>query len=270
MTGFLDKETLQLLQDTAQKAASAHDKLALVAMPTEPYAEVRLVLPDGTAEEAVVNIPPRKHRLGNVAEVARYTALAELTILMTDATVWYNRQSVNVVFNDRHDDDDLRGRATVDLVESPELVELRRFESGEKWLGQKEFVFLCRSKFNRCLENADQFLRTIRSIKFYANESGHGNIQKSRESLGRSIESEVSSEFGEIPDEITLNVKVFTDATLKGTRPIRCAFDVDQQTGKMRLVPLAGEIESAVDAEVETIGEMLGNSVKLPIVCGQP
>jgi hypothetical protein len=38
----------------------------------------------------------------------------------------------------------------------------------------------------------------------------------------------------------------------------------------MRLVPLAGEIEAAIDAEVEAIGEMLTNTVKIPVVCGQP
>jgi hypothetical protein len=265
-----DVETLELIQTTAVAAAGADKKAVVLPLSGAPFAPYLLVDKDGAVTQKNYPGSPRKNRLGSVAEVVNYVDALKDVKESDRTTVWYDKSGVVVLINDDFATNDFRDRAFVPLRESKELAFVRSLADQEnQFWDQKDFVSICRIKLAQCFGLEPSFLSIARSITFAASEQGHGTIGKSRESLGLEIENEVRSDMGEVPDEVQLQIRIFDDASILTRRTVRCAFDVKPR-GPMRLMPLAGEIEAAVDAELESIGDMLRVSCPVPVFHGSP
>jgi len=121
--------------------------------------------------------------------------------------------------------------------------------------GQKEFVMLLRSAYLDCIP--EEFLRIIRAVKFSRQEGGQGNIQNTRESLGKRVEAEVESTVAAIPDTIGMTVPVYLNSDFPSLQPMRFNVVLDVQQQLFALDLQADEKMHAVEAVHVQLHEIL-------------
>lgn len=297
---MLDKPTLELLQQTAVQAAGAENKAHVVAIDQEPDHIYGVVDSAGSFVRYEAEPLPRNHVLVTLDEVLKYakhasgqvappktTKLIEgptaqpaagssLSADDTDAgdddgvptgetVVWYDRPAIVVVI----DDLTRRDRATMRLNLTPQMKLLLELEDKERKFDQPAFRRLLKIELAGCRQD-DAVLNWVSAMKFSNNSTSAGVITNQRTSLGQAIDDEALSELGSCPDEITLQVRVFDDPSLRETWPIVCAVEVLPAERSFRLVPLPLELHNAVESELSVIGQHLVTNLDCPVFRGQP
>lgn len=247
-------EALQYLTGLAR--GSAEPKLLDAGDPTV----ARFATGDGSIREFDVPAPPRRHSVDRLEEI----------IMMTirfpgDSAVWYDKDGVILVI----DDDEYRANTVTLTLEESDLFATVRSLPGSSF-DHKAFVRLLRVRLAGVTAAAD-LLAVVRKVKFDNGSVVHSQVTRSRESLGREITSSVSAEH-EIPDEVTLAVRVYKTAGEEQAFPVRCAVEADALEGRFRLTPLPDEIERAQQLAVAWIAERLvdGLSKEVPAYHGRP
>ncbi len=269
MTATRDRDALELIQETAQKAAGAAGKVQILDLPKEPKHVYGVVEADGKLHRIEAAPHPRQHKLLSVHQVGDF--VAEITQRLTvKPTVWYSPAAVAIVLDDTVDLN-TAGVASCPLVYTPQFVLLRKLETMTS-LAQKPFVRMLRKDLFDCLESdvAQQLLRSVRSLNFKEAMSGHARIDQGRESLGREIEAEVTSTIGPLPEYVTLDVRVFTDPALILRRPVKCALEVDAGEQWLALTPMPLELDNALQSEMEHLEGMLEQATDVPVIYGTP
>lgn len=259
-------EALNVIQDSARLAAGAVNKVAVVTLPQEPkkYAVVKA---DGTVEFRDVAPADRKHCLGEIGEVAGFVKFAEES-LKGKPSVWYAPDGVIVVVADAPDSH-RADRAVAPLIGTQTYATL--LAVGAKWLAQKDFVRLLRVTLaDAATDSSQQLLKAARVISFSATSGGKALAEHGRQSLGRDIEEQVTSEVGDIPEEVEFNVRLFTDPGLTRRFPVRCAVDINAKDATFNLCPLAEQLDDALSQQLELIGEQLRGEVACPVFRGKP
>lgn len=262
-------EALQFTADQATKAAGASNKVAVLKLPDEPEGVYGLVGSDGRFERIVGAAKPRSHALHRVDQVVDFVLDAE-TRLNASPTVWYSRKGVQILLVDDSLAARLESRANITFAFTPQFHLLANCAEGSQWFDPKQLCLWVRTKLLDCLPTSREFLATIRDLRFSVQTGGKSHIGQGRESLGREVDAEVVSEFGDLPEELLFQVRVMDDPSLLRRQPIRCALEIDPQKCLLRIVPLAGEVQNALDAELESIGEMLKSTLKCPVYHGVP
>ena len=262
----LEKDTLELLQATAVAAADAKGKASVLTLPpgSKEYAIIK-----GSGDIELHELPPRerKHRLYSVQEVPAFVNEIQARLAGNLVTVWYSQEAVTVLIDDGPDS--VRTDcARVELLLTKEMKCLRAV--AEKWLSQRELIRLLR------IDLADsigawgaELVCVLRSIDYGESVGGKGKVEHGRESMGREIENEVRSELGAIPETITLSVRLYEDPALRRRFDIRCALELNPRDGLFQLVALPGQISDALEAQMESIGSLLGECV-CPVYYGTP
>ena len=92
--------------------------------------------------------------------------------------------------------------STLALIESAELKAVRKMISAP--VTQKELIALFRGPLAKALK-APHYLPAFRGIQFRSTT----NSDRNQSSLGRSVEQEVSSTAGQLPDEIVLFLPIY-------------------------------------------------------------
>jgi hypothetical protein len=142
---------------------------------------------------------------------------------------------------------------------------------GAKWLSQKEFVRLLRITLaDAATDSSRHLLKAARVISFSATSGGKALAEHGRQSLGRDIEEQVTSEVGDIPEEVEFSVRLFTDPGLTRRFPVRCAVDINAKDATFNLSPLAEQLDDALSQQLELIGDQLRGEVKCPVFRGRP
>lgn len=262
------KDSIELIQDSAVAAAGARNKIEIVKLPGEPEYIYGVVNAAGELERHETVAAPRKHRLLGVDQVG--TFVTEMSSrLECEPTVWYAPDGVRIVLDDgkelnRH------GGGIVPLVFTPQFARLKELEKGVKF-GQKEFVRLLRNQLVDCMtEDLEKLLRSVRSLNFSSQRGSSATINQGRESLGLTIEAEVASTVGPIPETVTLQVRVFTDPSLIIQRKILCSMDADASDNTLCLTPLPMQLDTALQDEMEHLHRLLEGAVEVPVFYGVP
>lgn len=259
-------DALKLIQSTAQQAASAAGQLSVIELPKEPdrYA---IVSADGSFEIRDAAPPPRAHVLGSLDQVDDFVASVSERFGATP-TVWYDGDGIVVVI---HDTEASQRRDAAKLKFRPTSTWTELCHHAEEWLPQKEFVrFLRITLADAATDSSRQLLRVCRVIGFSNSAGVASTVEHGRQSLGRDIEQQVKSEVGDLPEEITLNVRIFDDPSLTRRFAIRCAVDVEPRNATFNLCPLPGALGDAVDEQLDLIGRELTDSVECPVFRGKP
>ena len=263
----IDRETLELIQTTAQKADGANGKVKTVELP-EPDGRYLIVKADGTHELVERQPPDRRHTLLHISEVGQFTKHAAETWNI-GPSVWYDADTVTILIDDGPGDR-RRHRAAVHLTHTEEFEFINSLNR-EDWLTQKQLVAMLRIHLADCLgERGGETLRILRSINFGATTSGHGNVEHGRESLGRELESEIRSDLGEIPEVIPLAVRVYDDPSLPQRGAIRCALEIDAGRGVFQFIPMPADLREIQDEALDQIGALLESDVDAPLFRGTP
>lgn len=150
--------------------------------------------------------------------------------------VYVSESGVTVVL----DETDRTERVTMDFAFSPQFQALKRLEQPTN---QKALVTALRSALYGCCGYID-IVNVVRKIQFNRTSDGKTTVEHGRESLGRSVEKAVQSMGGEIPEELTFVVSLFSVPSDVPTRiELRYAIDIDVDNENIKLVPI-GDIET--------------------------
>ncbi len=257
MSDSLSVETLQLIQETAVKAASSADRLAIVDGSLLGQGKVLLVKPDGTYE-TIQRTSERCHVLGELMSVVAWAKYAAEDLGATPV-LWVNAGQVQVVI------DDLKKESPRPLIvyrfqQTTEYQLLQRLSRGEPQLyEQKPFIRMLRTEIWDCLDGSkrDGWVKIFRSMKSQEGATGKADIGVGRQSLGRDIAQAVTSEFGDIPEQITLSVRLFQDTALVARQNVVADIDVTPNTFKFSLQPLQSDMNEALENEVSDVVKFL-------------
>ena len=87
--------------------------------------------------------------------------------------------------------------------------------------------------------------------------------------MGRSITAKVSGE-GEIPEEVTLEVPVYSTPGETARYAVRCSVEVDPGTGRFTLAPPPDELTRVQTLALASIRERLSQGTNIPAYLGAP
>lgn len=265
MTGFLDVETLRLLQETAAKAEGSAGKATILHPDAEPRDVYLIVGPDGKHERFVAE-RNRMHVLRSIDQVGPFVKfLADVP--GSKPVVWYSEKGVTVVI----DDDKRRDLAKLNLRKTPQVLSLQKLEEDKPKLSQRDFIRLLKVDLSPCFQEDKRLLTAVRNVNFRTGSEVRGNLQHGKESLGRDIETAAVSQGAEdIPEEVVLQVQVFDDPFLSDESwDVRCAVEVLPQEGAFQLIPLPMQIRGAIDLELKAIAVFLAGECDRPVFHGE-
>lgn len=221
---------------------------------------------NGESVEVETEPGARKHTVGQI------TDLIELANRFDDdqnsPVVWYDESAVVLVIDDdRH----RLETVTFPLATSDVFKRLLDIARSKEKFEQKAFVRLLRIDLAGTLDPVT-LLEKVRRVKFENGVSTVANVAKQRESFGRSIVSEVSTDGGDLPDEVTLAVPVYKTMGQRQAYPLRCSVEVDPGEGTFRLLPLPDELERVGHVAVSHLARDLSEGLKpeVPAYYGKP
>lgn len=229
---LMPKDTLQLVQDTAVRAAGQPARVFKV--PGEPEHVYHLVGADGAITRCEAGLPPLTRCAYDLTAIASVVRLNP-----AGAEIWYGREAVVGLLGDRN-------RITLDLEPSPQFAKLKEWDEdgdgGEA--GQVEFVLMLRTLFSDSLPDHPTLRKDVSRVDFKKAQQASGEVAQAKVSMSRQMVAEASNA-DKIPEVLKFRVPVFASPKLPFSTTVKVAFDLDPQSEKFKLIPLAGEIENA-------------------------
>lgn len=225
---------------------------------------------NGVLQNARIEPSPRKH---TVRQLSDLIALANRfgdpeDDAAPEPVVWYDESSVVLVIDD--------GGHRLETVVFPLVVSdifelLQAIYRQKSKYDQKAFVRLLRIDLAGTIDPV-VLLEKVRRVKFENGVQTTANVAKQRESFGRSITSEVTSDGGDLPDEVTLLVPVYKTMGRREPVPLRCSVEVDPGEGTFRLLPLPDELERVGHVAVAAVARELSDGLEttIPAYYGKP
>lgn len=151
-------------------------------------------------------------------------------------TFYVNHEGVAVVL----DDCDRVERVSMKFQESVQFATLKQLESGRD---QRTVVRLLRTTLAGCVDH-NEFLGMVRQLEFDVNRGMRADVQHTKESLGRSVEKEVRSRAGEMPESVRVRVPLFTvPHDINTTIELECAITLDIDNEKIAIEATGDTLE---------------------------
>jgi hypothetical protein len=141
------------------------------------------------------------------------------------------------------------------------------FDQGGLWR-------LLRTVFAGCLTAHPNLKEQVGRVDIKKAQEAAGTIDRKGVSMSRKLVAEASGA-DQLPEVVTFTVPVFDSAVLVTRAAVQCAFDLDPQSEKFRLVVLPGEIEKACAAGEQFLfdriaAELTAQAVECPVYYGEP
>jgi hypothetical protein len=260
-----NKELVDAIADLARKAEGSAGKAHFLEIPDDPNGDLLLIKPDGSYELFQVPCDPRSTTLLSVDQIAPF-ALNAIYNWGSRPNIYYGPSAVTVRLEDSSLVPSNAGKAHVNLGYSQQFTELQKWsvDHNKAFHGHKRFMQLMRLVFATCLEPSalKATLDAIGGWVIEESEKTGSVVARGREQLGKEVKAELRSVKGEIPEQLTLQVRVFNDPALLRERRIRCSLEIEPTNGgQFALIPEADEIDRAIDEEMKDLGELLQASV---------
>lgn len=249
------KESLELLQQTATKAAGARVIEAGALGPN------KCVLTWAGGYEIIDRTVPRNHALESLESVINWTAYSIQT-LGYKPVIWVNESSIKIVIDDAPSDAFTASRADVsyEFTKTAEYDLLLSLAKGDlRYYDQKSWIRLLRQELWDCLDvgNRDRWIKVFKSLSSTDETKGRSSVEAGRQSLGREIDLAVSSEHGDIPETLSLNVRLFADSALEARQVVHADIESVPTSFKFALCPIKSDLTEALEAELADICAML-------------
>lgn len=257
--------TVKSIAELAAAGINAVDRVSIKPLVGDPDCRQVITKSDGTYELLELPTSPRNTTLQSIDQVPAYVNHA-MDKWNADPAVYYTNTGAIAVLEESTIRPSRNGRASVKLSESKQLKTLRKFSENRDgaWIPHKAFVLLLRIDFEDCIspEQLDYLVRALGSLEFTDGSRTSSTVARNRESLGREVLSEVKTLNDlDIPEQVVLQVRLFTDPALQSRRQIVCKLETDPVKGQLALLPLANELENAMDKEMSDLGDMLRSSI---------
>lgn len=208
--------------------------------------------------------PARDHEAKSLDDVVR---LARRFHESEDSpVVWYDFDAVRLVINDAGHRDET---ATLNLIPTDVFCRVVGLRTQPQWYELKPFVRMLRIELAGTLEPSE-LLEKVRRLKFENGSITTAEVARNRESLGREITSRVDGT-AEIPEEVTLRVRVWSNLGEDERFGVRCAVETDPAMGKLQLIPLPDEIERVKNLAIVGLAGRLSDGLgDVPSYFGRP
>lgn len=254
-------EAIREIERLAKDSQTASRKVHVLELPDR---DAYLVVgADGEYTERSKDLPSRSHVVESVSEVSSYVTNFGDNSDEPNPVVWFSEDGVVAILDD---DTYRRDRVVRPLEQSPAMVAIRSTDA----MDQKALVRMLKTVWYDSLENVDELIRVISSLDFSSTSGGSSTVSGTRATIDRSIENEVRSQAGEIPERLIFNVRIFEDADLVVRRTIICALESEPGSPVFRVIPLAGQIRDALDSEMAHLRTILERDAKWPVFWGVP
>ncbi|HJT35460.1 MAG TPA: hypothetical protein VJ783_25765 [Pirellulales bacterium] len=209
-----------------------------------------LIEHNGQLVERKIPPPLRSHVVESVADLVAATMRWG-----ADGTIWIDERMVRLVVSD----DDRREFVTCHLKPAVVFSTARGLA---KPICQADLVRLLRREFRDAI-GAAEMLAAVRKLKFKQHSEGHSNITHGGESLGRTIENEVTGLDGlEVPELLTLETNVYSNEGERDKRyKLTLDLEIDPANQLFLFRPLPDEIERVVQAALNEIQARLSEAL---------
>jgi hypothetical protein len=256
------RDALQLLLGTAQEAKA----MRILQVPGD--GRTAYVDNHGVLVEIPVKPPVREHAVFSIEDLIVYAGnVAELQKEAPPCTVWHSDAGVVLILNDS----DRRDRVVFALNHSNQFKAMQALEAKRPSMTQTEFIRVLRLE----LFVPEATIAIFRKLDWKNSVEQHGEKLRNRESLGKSVESQVLGT-AEIPDSLTISLPVYCNLGQDREYSIRCLVELDAINARIQLVPEAGELDRAVDTHQAFLRGVLESSLQddggptVPIYYGNP
>lgn len=258
-------EAIALVQASAVDAAGVGNKVHLLDLPHEPPGYYGVLRGD--------DLEVRQSQRGAISiELNSVDQVPEFAKRIKDEwkgnpAIYYDLDRIAICIDDSLDSH-RRDYAKLRLEKTPEW-ELVSSGAIRKPRTQKEFLRLLRVDLQECgTDSLDKLIEVCRKLSHSSRESGSREITAGRESMGRSVEAELRSEAGEIPQRVDLNVRLFEDRAISIQRTVRCQVEIDAAENAFELIPLPGDLRTVRERGIEDIETRLA-AVACPLIYGR-
>lgn len=215
----------------------------------------------GKVTTELKKIAPRTHHVNSLDDL-----IASAIKLSTgpDAVVWYNEQHVVAILND----DEFRDDMITFTLQYTEVF--KRVANLKESFDQKRFVRLLRIELAGTLPPIT-LLNPVRKVKFENGLIVKGEVSRQRESMSRELKSEVTTDGADLPEGVSLQVKILKNFGEDIELPVKCSVEVDPSEGTFWLLPLPDEIQRVQNWVLADIGERLKAGLgEIPCFLGSP
>lgn len=248
------KEALDFLRDRFTVAAGAK----LLNVPGD--GRIAYVDQGGTLHQIAVTPPLRGHTVNSVDDL-----IAAAAKWNASPVVWINGQNIVLVT----DDGDRRDRVTLPLVKSAAFSRLTALAKDPE-LDQAELIRTLRVDLQGTIRRAE-LLAAVRHIKFRASSSGQSIVQHGNESMGKTIEAEVTGA-GDIPETVVVECAVFSNPDEREKSfTVGCDLEIVPADSTFRFQPIPDELERVIDAALHGIrDEIVAELGDVSVFFGSP
>jgi hypothetical protein len=217
----LTEGAVRAIQDPVREAEKLTKAVTIVDTP-DP--RKKLLVQSGSYKEIVVPATFRKHQVSSLADLIAYGR-------RTGGVVWHSVCGVTLLL----DDEDRRDSVQFALQCSDAWKQLKQMNDGGKSLTQKMFIRLLRLYLGASPATVNIFRR----MDFQTQIKSGGEITKSKESLGRSIEAEVQGS-SDLPEDLTVEVPIYENVGERQTYVVRLLLEYDAQNSQILVMPEPG------------------------------
>lgn len=215
---------------------------------------------NGTILTQEVPPPLRRHTVDSVFDL-----IAAANNWGKKGTIWLSRKEVQLII------DDADRRESVSLpLETTGVFDIVCKLAEQAAIPQADFIRLLRREL-RNSPQATTVLAAVRQIKFRSSEEGYSNINHGNESMGRSVEAEVTNA-ADIGDSLTLPLACYANPGEKDNVVV-VAFTLDVEVQKQRFIvkPLPDEITLAYEQSLGDIRKRIVAALpETPVLYGRP
>lgn len=209
------------------------------------------------------DVPPprRKHTVRSLGDIVLACRDGKIA---TEPEIYHDSDSI-VVLLERSD---RRSTITMPLVKSERFKILQNLVSSQG-LDVKEAVRLLR--FGLHGTGVEAVLAAISKINFLRSSDGSISVEHGRESLGNLVEMAVQ-QAGSIPEHFEVRTPVYTNGDVRDfVVSVRCGVFIDLEMKKIRIAPLADELDAAMNQVHNQIHAALLEALPtIPIFNGAP
>ena len=253
----LDANALKLMLDTAVRGAQAQ----------------KLEVPDAHQNHYVLNGQYRTVAKDRPARVTEFTDLNDLVRyaikrvsdpnLDLKSCFWVDKNGKRIIFEETTD-----GRsydaAFLELSSTLAFVYLFQLSNGRQWAQPKDLAALLRTELHGCLANPKPIIDALRAVDFTQSQTVATKVDRTKESIDRSMRAEIVQNAGEIPETITLTLPVYEPIQKGMVREfaITCQILIDNQKGMVALVPLPGQVKAAERAAITQVSALLIEAIE--------
>lgn len=216
-----------------------------------------IVGPTGVVEKKIADPDWHSETLETPAELRSFIEDQKQdrsSVFIADAVVIFVR-----------DLEDRRDRAYCNLIESEPYRWLK--EKSASMLSQADLIRLLRITFKGCLGADTALLALVRKLKFDASANASVDITHGRESVGKSINSQIMG-VEAIPEEVVLRVPVFENHPFIAA--INCAIEVFPHEQCFKVTPYPLQVRKAMAESLDSIESVLAQEDLPPVYRGKP